>query len=325
MIGVGGLRAPRCAARLVPNLPAHPFMKLFALGFAAAVARVVPFRRNPGTRPLRSVVWSLVLGAVLALTFSVDAASDKPTPGPDAPASVRPSTGPTRQWWGTNLEGWTVVVGDGVQAMPGEAPVGREDIETLQNEGFSEIRANVRRRRVMAHNITFRRITDDAALRSIQTFGFKFRLPYLPVPDARKEEAGQTVEAGVFTWDGNGSRLDHGVAFQWLVNPWLPNFGEIRCWNAKDGGSWLPAGLTLKPDTEWHEVRLTVDMRRKTTAISIDGRVVSSAFTALPKPAAWGRTTDARAQIEAISVFPGEKGALHRVEVRDWFWDWEME
>lgn len=159
----------------------------------------------------------------------------------------------------------------------------------------------------------------------VRTFGFKFRLPYLPVFDAQKPEAGQTVEAGVFTWDGNGSRLDHGVAFQWLVNPWLPNVGEIRCWNAKDGGSWLAAGLILKPDTEWHEVRLTVDMRRKTTAISIDGRVVSSAFTALPKPAVWGRTTDARAQIEAISVFPGEKVALHRVEVRDWFWDWEME
>jgi len=69
----------------------------------------------------------------------------------------------TREYQGTNFTGWDIVVGDGIYAAPGEPPVSLNDIQTIHYSTYSELRANVQRRRIMAHNITFKRIIDEFA------------------------------------------------------------------------------------------------------------------------------------------------------------------
>src|SRR3990172_6962638 len=54
-----------------------------------------------------------------------------------------------RDYQGSDLEGWEVVVGDGIYNAPGEAPVNADDIESENYGGYSEIRANIQTRRVM--------------------------------------------------------------------------------------------------------------------------------------------------------------------------------
>lgn len=229
----------------------------------------------------------------------------------------------TRVYQGTNFVGWEIVVGDGIYAAPGELPVNLNDIQTIHYSTHSELRANIQRRRIMAHNITFKRITDDLALQYVHICRFKFRLPYVPSTDNFDLNA-QTLEGGLFVWDGRGTRLDYGLGFQWLLNPWMSNFGEVRSWRDTNGGEWESVGH-LQPNTEWHELGIAVDFHRETTLLKIDGIRYPSCFTATSRPEGWGTEIAARFQAEIISVYPEPSGirAIHKAEFRDWSWTWE--
>lgn len=240
------------------------------------------------------------------------------------PADVSPMAA---SYQGADFSGWEVVVGDGVWAAPGEPPVDDNDIETVNCGDYSELRANIQARRIMAHNITFRRIIDERAFDYVHTCGFAFRLPYLPAT-SNIELNGQTVEGGIFIWDGRDSYLDYGIAFQWMVNPWGGDdfsFGDIRCWTDRDGGSWAKVGA-LQPDTLWHDVKFVLDCQRETTALTIDGIRYPSSFTGTTKPETWGTEIAARLQAEIISLYLGDAGPAvqHVVEFADWYWSWEL-
>lgn len=234
---------------------------------------------------------------------------------------MQPASGDPREEGGTDLAGWTVVLGDGVYAAPGEPPVTDDDIETVNDGAVSELCANIRRRRIMAHNITYRRIRDRSAFDFTHIFECAFRLPYLPAIGNGEENA-QTLEGGLFIWDGVTTRLDYGLAFQWGLNPW-ERFGEMRCWTNTKGQHWQPVGW-LTPDTDWHTMQLILDFPRQATAFAVDGRRFPSQFVAIPKPESWGAAVSAGVQLEIISIYPGESGggALHRAQFRDWRWQW---
>jgi len=238
-------------------------------------------------------------------------------------------TGPAgiaRELHGTDLSGWKQVLGDGIYAGPGEPAVCEADIETVHFGSYSELRANVHSRRIMAHNITYQRITDHLALQYAYSAGFQFRLPYLPEKGNHELNA-QTIEGGIFAWDGADTRRDYGLGFQWILNPKgspEAKFGTVRCWTDPGGGRWENVGY-LQPDTDWHAVRLHFDIRNQTTAFTINGNTYPACFTSSPKPASWGRELAAGIQVEIISIFPGKRGsgALHKAEFKDWSWTWE--
>jgi hypothetical protein len=226
---------------------------------------------------------------------------------------------------GTDLTGWKVKLGDALYAAPGELPVDITDIKTVHLGGYSEVRANVKRRVVMAHNITCKSITDPNALNYIHTCSIWFRLPYLPIQDPAKTLNGQTVEGGIFVWDGPNTRFDYGMAFQWLVNPWgdaKGPSGSLRVWN---GQAWVRVGRMIV-GTNWHSLKMVVDFKRKSTLLLIDNKVLLSRFSKTAKDASWGNTVDARFQVEAISIDPRPANtikAMHRVQFKNWKWLWE--
>lgn len=225
-----------------------------------------------------------------------------------------------REFSGVNMAGWKVSLGDGNYAAPGQDPVSMQDIETLHNEGASEVRANIRMRDIMAHNITYRRERDDRALEYTHLFSCEFRLPYLPSV-ANTEENAQTLEAGLFVWDGLLSRLDCGMAFQWGLNPY-ERFGEVRSSiEGVSAAAWEPVGY-LEPDTEWHTFTMMVNYPTQTTLLQIDDVTYTSYFVSYPKR--WPAAVSAGIQVEAISIYPRGvvHGALHRVEYRNWLWQW---
>lgn len=221
---------------------------------------------------------------------------------------------------GTDLAGWEVELGDGVYAPDGVAPVTAGDIATVHAGTHSELIINTSQRRIMAHNITFRRLFDDEALAAVHLCGFEFRLPYLPSTTNTVDNA-QTIEGGLFVWDGTQTRLDYGGAFQWSLNPWSDTFGDLMCWSGHVTNEWVSVG-TLPPDTNWHRVRMEIDYRTRRSLLAIDSNQFLFAFTATPRPT-WDSNTAARFQVEAISAFPGETGFVHRVEIRNWHWSWQ--
>lgn len=225
-----------------------------------------------------------------------------------------------RELSGSDLTGWRVTLGDGNYAAPGQDPVSLQDIETRHGEGLSEVRANTRKREIMAHNITYLRERDEHALDYTHRFTCEFRLPYLPSVSNTEENA-QTLEAGLFVWDGLTTMLDCGMAFQWGLNPY-ERFGEVRSSiEGVSAAAWEPVGY-LEPDTEWHTFTMMVNYPNQTTLLQIDDITYTSYFVGFPKR--WPAAISAGIQVEAISIYPRGvvHGALHRVEYRNWLWQW---
>lgn len=223
---------------------------------------------------------------------------------------------------GADLTDWNTVVGDGLYVAPGQAPISENDIETVNYGTHSELHANVLKRGIMAHNIAFSRVIDDQAFNYTHLCEYQFRLPYLPQTNNWDLNA-QTLEASIFIWDGGDTRLDYGMAFQWILNPWMSSFGDIWCWTGTNGGQWAPSGY-LAPDTEWHTVSMVYDHQLQATSLLIDGNAFACAYSAIPKAASWGTETAARLSAEIISIYPGEQstGPMHTAEFRNWSWTW---
>jgi hypothetical protein len=233
---------------------------------------------------------------------------------------AEPLEAPTYQ--GPNLAGWKVRLGDALYPPDG---VQDSDIATKHFPEYSEVRANINRRVIMAHNITYKLIIDPNAFNYIHTCSVSFRLPYLPAQNPSATLNGQTVEGGIFIWDGpNTNPFDYGMAFQWLVNPWGDGkgpSGSLRIWNGK---AWVRVGQ-LAVDTNWHSLKMVVDFKRKSTLLLIDNRVFLSRFSKTSK-IGFGNTVDARFQLEAISIDPRPANtikAMHRVQYKNWKWLWE--
>jgi hypothetical protein len=232
---------------------------------------------------------------------------------------------PVHIYHGTNLEGWELALGDARFEAPSEPTISLHDISTIHRRPNSILQANVQRRRIMAHNITFKRFFAANAMGFIHKCHLQFRLPYIPSTSNGNSNSetrnAETFDIGVFVWDGANTKIDYGMAFSWLLNPWTPNFGNVRQWN---GTGWTD-GDYLAVDTRWHTAQLTVNFQQEITELIIDGHQFLSQFTHTIKPDFEGDTrTAARLQTEAISLFPGSNnGALHEMEVKNWNWRWE--
>jgi hypothetical protein len=231
-----------------------------------------------------------------------------------------------KEFSGNNLEGWNTVVGDGLYAAPGEAEVNLNAIEVNHYTDASVLKANVQRRVIMAHNITYKPISDAEITNYIHEVGYEFRLPYLP-STSNPDQVGQTLEGGFFIWDGADTRLDYGAAFQWIVNPWSGDYGKIYTWRANASGmrSWQPVGY-LEPDTNWHRLDIRLDTRNKNATLTIDNTVVvnDAAFAEEVKPD-FDDDVTGRLQAEIISVEPRPKNEIRRYhsgEFRNWYWRW---
>jgi hypothetical protein len=219
---------------------------------------------------------------------------------------------------GKNLAGWKVVVGDAVQHAEPEPPVAISDLITVHKSDHSELRANVKRREIMAHNITYMQDKNDDNLTAIHACRFQFRMPDRPEPNASADWLGETIEGGFFVWDGKNTRLDYGLAFQWVVNPWDKRAGNINSWAHT---RWVRQ-TRLEFDTEWHEVWMVLDIQKQTASMVIDGMPVPTMFSKTPKAAGWEKNTVARLQAEIVSINPGPSHmkTAHRTQFRNWSW-----
>lgn len=173
----------------------------------------------------------------------------------------------------------------------------------------------------MAHNITFDRFTAPDGMQRTHRASTLFRIPEVPT-DASWHYNSQTLEIGIFVWDGVETRADYGMAMQWVLNPWIDEFGQIRAWSMTDDGpEWLAIDY-LEPDTEWH--RFDCVYRPGGAAVlRLDGGApVAIGETRTPKHPSWGATVDARFQMEIVSVWPGVNPSVpaHTAEFRDWSW-----
>ncbi|MBI5952229.1 MAG: hypothetical protein HY865_11275 [Chloroflexi bacterium] len=221
---------------------------------------------------------------------------------------------------GRNLKGWELTLGDALYNRPGEPPVDMTDIEMIHERAYSELRANINRRIIMAHAIAYKRRINANSLNYLHSCSYLFRLPYIPMADEAAELNGETIEGGLFVWDGPGTRLDYGIAFQWIVNPW--GDGSINLWEADgDAGHWV-AGGSLPFDTNWHRVKMVVHAASGLARLAIDDKPYPVTLSKTTKDPSWGTEVAARLQAEIVSIYPEPAGlrAIHKAQFRNWRW-----
>ena len=226
----------------------------------------------------------------------------------------------TRFESGTNLNNWIVSFGDGNYVAPGETPVSITDIKTVNRTKKSTLKANVLNRRIMAHNITYHKIVDSTAMTDTHVASYKMKIPYV-ISTSNVDFNGQTVEGGLFVWDGLATQLDYGLAFQWVINPFDVDYKKIRYW---DGSNWQSLGVNLDPDNKYHTIEFHLDIPNSEAYLTIDNITYpQNVFSETPK-IGFGTTVDARFQAETISIFPPELGTIpsQKVNFKDWSWKW---
>ena len=226
----------------------------------------------------------------------------------------------TRSESGANLTNWIVNVGDGNYNAPGEAAVNSADISTVNQTTESVVKANILNRRIMAHNITFHRITDPDALIDTHVASYEFKVPYT-IATSNTDFNGQTVEGGLFVWDGPTTELDYGLAFQWIINPFDPDYKALRYW---DGSGWQSLGQDLEPDSNYHTAEFELDIPNEEAYFKLDGTSFAQNIFSETTKTGFGTTVDARFQAETISIYPPATGTIpsQKVNFKDWSWEW---
>lgn len=138
-------------------------------------------------------------------------------------------------------------------------------------------------------------------------------------------ERGQTLEGGLFIWDGATTKLDYGAAFQWRVNPFESDYGKIYTWRAIPEGEryWKEVGY-LEPDTNWHKLNITLNLETQTATLTIDDVVKDDTAFAQEQKPGFDDDVTARLQMEIISADPRSSGVhlIHVGEFRNWSWRW---
>lgn len=227
-----------------------------------------------------------------------------------------------RYFGGADLSNWDVKLGDAQWAADGESWPFNADIATAHNGVESELQANTQMRGIMTHNVTFNRWEDLEAFDFVHVNSYEFRMPHIPTTNGSTPNFNsQTLEGGFFIWDGADTRLDYGLAFQWILNPWMGSFGKIRMWQGDAG--WVDVGY-LEPDTNWHTVEFVYDHRNQSTALIIDGNSFLSKRSMTPKDPSWGTEIAVRLQAEIISIWPGQTqtAPMHQAIFRNWTSAW---
>lgn len=275
--------------------------------------------------------WPEVSHDELAVTEARAASS---AAGDDADTTQNESSSPaagsasaaSRALAGANLEGWRTVLGDSRHTAAGLSTVNDGDIVTEHLGDRSQLIANRHGRGVMAHNTTYLRVVDDAALDIVHEASAHVRTPVTPAQVSGLAN-GQTVEMALFVWDGKESRRDIGLAMQWVINPWSEHFGALRTWTSSgDQSRWSPDPVAwLDPSDDWQFVEMSLHPARREAAMRINGLEIPAQCTETTKPDNWAYATAAAVSVELISIWPDDRvtAPTTKLECRDWAWDWK--
>ncbi len=219
---------------------------------------------------------------------------------------------------GRNLQNWSVALGDSLFVSGGAQPVSANDIDTRHYYDYSSVEANINRRGVMAHNLTFKQITDAKAVHVTHRAVFIFNLPAKPSRQ-NKNYSVHAVECGLFIRDGSTTKKQFGVLFRWIVNPWREDLGRIYVW---DGAEWRPETV-LQPDSLQHTVTFILDRMDKTGSIQIDDHKIAGACSETTLPGS-GTGITSRLQFGVLNPFPPESDVHPAASVyfKNWKWEW---
>ncbi len=220
---------------------------------------------------------------------------------------------------GTDLAGWTTTLGDTSDTAPGRRPR-RTDVARLDHGTHSELVANIEARGVMAQAHASKRFSVVPSAAARHDALVEFRLPSQET-NGRGSNVGQALEAGLLVQDPNDRTIDRGAAIQWVLNPWVETYGDVRmCAENESGIEWRTVA-NLKPDNEWHTLAMCFAPGSGRTRVKLDGQDLPGEKAVTVRHLVGGNF-QGRLQVKTQSVWPGNHDSMppFRAEFRNWRW-----
>lgn len=220
---------------------------------------------------------------------------------------------------GADLGGWVTTLGDISDTAPDRRPR-RTDVARLDHGSHSELVANIEARGVMAQAHASKRFSVVPTAAERHDALIDFRVP----PTAavgRGSNVGQALEAGLFVQDAQDRTIDRGVAIQWVLNPWVETYGDIRmCTETASGIEWRTVAH-LDPDNDWHTLAMCFAPESGRCRVKLDGQDLPGEKAVTVRHLVGGNF-QGRLQVKTQSVWPGNHSSMppFRAEFRDWRW-----
>ncbi len=158
-----------------------------------------------------------------------------------------------------------------------QCPCRRSDVRVTAQPDYGEVTANVRARSTFVNAIANHKFHDEFSpgrpiVLGTYAYAGEFALPDQPLPQIDKFDAPQGMHVMMQWWDGRNSRYTREAVIYWELNPWEPDFGEVRVYTGQPP-QLLDTGLTIKPDTQWHSFRLVANFATEQyESVTVDGQ-----------------------------------------------------
>ena len=221
---------------------------------------------------------------------------------------------------GRNMQYWQTELGDETSVGSEEQAVTIADIRTDHKSDHSEVRVNIKNRKIQAQNVNDYSKTDAKALNITHNAAFIFSLAHKPA-SSNAEQNGDIIQTGLYVRDASTSNNEYAVAMRWVVNPWRADYGNLYTWN---GSEWK-SRATINPDSLDHTVEISLDRISQSGVLKFDNYVWQDAWSSTPISGEENGVT-ARLEFMASNAYPLETDykPSFTVNFKNWKWEWAL-
>lgn len=193
------------------------------------------------------------------------------------------------------------------------------ELESLGEHGV--VTSNVHERNTYVNAIGYKKFTETLPTGKTISLGrYKYigyiKLPTLPINNDQQKENPDAVHMMIQFWDGRNALYQsdkntlEGTIY-WNLNPWSDDFGKIQIYTlpCPDTCELLDSGITLIPDTSWHQFEIIVDFKKKKyVSITVNEEVTDLGKYDLAQVHHddWGEDVSLIITTESMAAWPGE-------------------
>jgi hypothetical protein len=207
-----------------------------------------------------------------------------------------------------------------------------EDVDVIHYGEYSEVRSNIRMKRVNILNATFFKKQGEPKLYDyIHISGYKIRSPFINTPGQYDVQINTEVIGGGFQTFHGPSATGYDIGYGWWLNPWSPwaSYGSVNVWEMTPEYPSTPIVDRVTPDTNWHSLIFILDQKNDHGYVLFDNRVYEVHKILRSYHPEWrGEGIDGGLVVEVSNGWPKDhESSNYRymgvVQVKDWFWIWQ--
>jgi len=283
-----------------------------------------------GSKMTRGKIAVLTIGSAILLTAGLLSTIPKSSThaGLSLPAAITPTAWAYLPWVNNrpfallysslNLDGHTVFA----ECNPGgtsSCPCSESDVSISWHPDYGEVTSNPRLMNTYVNAIGAKKFVGafpDGTPITLGTYSYRgeISLPLTPTASVSQTVNSQAAHMMIQLWDGSNSLYPSNKnalegTIYWSLNAWVTDtYGHVLVYTGGDPLVLFDTGLVATPDTNWHPVELTVDLKKQEyVSITVDGqtRDLSDIDLARVSHPNWGDELALTITTESLAAWPG--------------------